>query len=407
MGNTIKTLTAGDITRKALSILHNNLVFTKLINKEYNDRFARTGAKNGGYLEIREPNQFTVRTGAAIDVQDVTETTQQLVLATQKGVDVNFSSAELTLSLDDFADRILEPAMSRLAAQVDADVIANCYIDVAKLENSTFGTKPTLADLLAARALLNQGLTPISERYCMVDALAANGILTDTKTLFQSASELSRQYEQGLLGTVAGFKFYESEMTPVHTNGTRTTAGKVDLSYVTNGDSTLSTSHSSGEKFAAGDVITVAGVYEINPETKEPYSFLKQWAVNAAYSCDGTADALPISPKIYKSGPKQNCYCADWTSTTAASVVDAAGSSGDASTAYTNSLCFHKNAFTFVSADLEMPQGVHFAARKVFEGVSMRIVRAYDINNDAFPCRIDVLFGSKCLRPEWAVRMSS
>ena len=112
MPNTIKTLEAGDITRKALSILHNELVFTKLIDKQYDNRFAVTGAKNGGTLLIREPNQFTIRTGAIMDTQDVTETTQTLTLATQKGVDVNFSSVELTLSLDDFAERILQPAMS-------------------------------------------------------------------------------------------------------------------------------------------------------------------------------------------------------------------------------------------------------------------------------------------------------
>src|SRR3989304_1424552 len=130
MANTIKTLSSGDITRKALAILHNNLVFTKMINKQYDDRFALSGAKNGGTLLIREPNQFTVRTGAVMDTQDVTESTPTLTLATQKGGDINFSSVELTLSLDDFADRILTPAMSRLAADVEATVIAavNPYV---------------------------------------------------------------------------------------------------------------------------------------------------------------------------------------------------------------------------------------------------------------------------------------
>jgi hypothetical protein len=109
MSNTIKTLSAGDITRKALDILHNHLIFCKTINREYDDRFARTGAKNGGTLLIRNPNQFTVRSGAVMDTQDLDETTQPLVVATQRGVDVNFSSYELTMSLDDFADRILNP----------------------------------------------------------------------------------------------------------------------------------------------------------------------------------------------------------------------------------------------------------------------------------------------------------
>lgn len=405
MSNTIKTLTAGDITRKALSILHNELVFTKTINKQYNDRFARTGAKNGGYLEIREPNQFTVRTGAIIDVQAVTEATQQLVLSTQKGVDVEFSSAELTLSMDDFSDRILQPAMARLAAEVDATTIANCYPYVYNFENTAFGTKPVLADILACRARLNQCLAPKSDRNAMVDSLAANAIITDSKSLFHAASEIERQYSQGALGEVGGFRFYESEMTPVHTNGSRDdTTPIVDLASISNGDTTLTTTGADGT-VKKGDVFTIAGVYAVNPETKVPYAHLQQFAYTADHTNDAT-DVYSITPTIYKSGAKQNVYCASWSGN-AAIVNVAAGGSGTASTAYTNSLLYHKDAFTFVSADLEMPQGVDFAARKVIDGISLRIVRNYDINNDTFPCRIDVLFGGKAIRPEWAVRMCS
>lgn len=408
MSNTIKTLTAGDITRKALSILHNNLVFCKNINREYDSRFAVNGAKNGGYLEIRNPNEFTVRTGAVMDTQDVTETTTQLVVATQKGVDINFSSAELTLSLDDFADRILTPAMTRLAAEVEKTVINGVYPYVYNMENTAFGTKPTLADLMASRAILQQGLAPMGERYALVDALAANAIMNDTKALFHAADSIEAQYSQGLVGTIGGIKFFESEMAPRHTTGTRTTAGTVSLATVANGDTTLTTVHTTAETFTAGDIITVAGVYAVNPETKVTYPHLQQFAVTEAKTCDGT-DVLSVSPTIYKSGAKQNVYCADWTATAAASVVDEASArtSGTASTTYTNSLVYHKDAFTMVTADLEMPQGVDFAARKVIDGISMRIVRQYDVVNDKFPCRIDVLFGYKALRPEWATRMSS
>lgn len=408
MGNTIKTLSAGDITRKALSILHNKLVFVKTINRQYDDRFARSGAKNGGTLLIREPNEFTVRTGAVIDTQDVTETTQTLTVATQLGVDVNFSSAELTLSMDDFAERILTPAMSRLAAEVDKTVIYGCYPHVYQFENTTFGTKPVLADLLACRAKLNQGLAPTPDRTCLVDSLAANGIMTDSKSLFQSASEISRQYEQGLLGTVAGFKFFESEMAPVHTNGSRddTTPIIADLSVTANGDtSIITTGMDNGATLKEGDVFTIAGVYDVNQETKVAYPHLKQFCVSADKSCNGT-DTISIEPAIYMSGPRQNCYHATWTGTPALVFV-AAGGSGTASTAYVNSLCYHKDAFTMVTADLEMPQGVDFASRKTIDNVSLRLVRQYDIVNDKFPCRIDVLFGYKTVRPQWAVRMCS
>jgi hypothetical protein len=35
----------------------------------------------------------------------------------------------------------------------------------------------------------------------------------------------------------------------------------------------------------------------------------------------------------------------------------------------------------------------------------MRIVRQYDINNDNIPCRLDVLYGYKTIRPELACRL--
>lgn len=405
MGNTIKTLTAGDITRKALSILHNKSAFIGTINREYDDRFARSGAKNGGYLEIREPNQFTVRTGAVMDTQDVTETTQQLVLATQKGVDINFSSAELTLSLDDFSDRILDPAMTRLAAEVEKTVIYGVYPYVYNFENTTFGTKPVLADVLSCRAKLQQGLAPMGDRYGLVDALAANSIISDGKSLFHAASEIEKQYKEGALGRIASIDFMESEMTPVHTNGSRDdTTPVLDIATVANGATTITTTGADGT-LKAGDVFTIADVYAVNPETKLPYPHLQQFAVTADMTLDAT-DVIAITPTIYKSGAKQNVYAATWSGSKALVFV-AAGGSGTASTAYTNSLIYHKNAFTFVSADLELPKGVDFAAREVYDGISLRVVRNFDIVNDKFPCRIDVLFGYKAIRPEWAVRMCS
>jgi hypothetical protein len=386
--------------------LHNNLVFCKTINRDYDDRFARSGAKNGGTLLIRNPNEFTVRTGAVMDTQDVAEETQTLTIATQKGVDINFSSVELTLSLDDFADRILKPAMSRLAADVDATVIAALYPGVYNFENTTFGTKPVLADILASRAKLNQGLAPAGDRYAMVDSLAANSIITDSKALFHAASEVERQYSQGVLGTISGMKFHETEMTPTHTNGSRddTTPVCNTSSGITSGSSTITTTGADGT-MVVGDVFTIADVYAVNPETKVKYPHLQQFAILTAHTNDGTDD-WEVTPTPVTSGARQNISLVSPGASKAIKNV-AAGGSGTASAAYTNSLVFHKDAFTMVTADLEMPQGVDFAAREVYDGISLRVVRNFDIVNDKFPCRIDVLFGQLATRPEWACRMCS
>lgn len=404
MGHTFKTLADGDILRKAISILHNESVFLRTINRQYDDRFARSGAKNGGSLLIREPNQFTVRTGAVMDAQDVTESTQTLTVATQLGVDVNFSSVDLTMSIDDFSERFLQPMMSRLAAEVESTVITGVYSSVYQFENTTFGTKPVLADVLAARARLNQSLAPRSDRYILFDSLAANAVITDSKSIFNPAADIARQYKTGFLGTIYGFEINESEMTPTHTNGSRDdTTPVVDISTISNGDTTITTTGADGT-IKKGDVFTIADVYDVNPETKVPYSTLKQFVYTADHTNDAT-DVYSISPTIYKSGAKQNCYAATWSGSKAIVNV-AAGGSGTASTKYVNSLGYHKDAFTFVTADLELPPG-NVAVRKVIDGISMRMWRQGDIVNDKVPTRFDVLFGYKCVRPEWAVRICS
>jgi hypothetical protein len=376
------------------------------------DRFARSGAKNGGYLEIRNPNQFTVRTGAVMDTQDVTEDTTQLVLATQKGIDINFSSAELTLSMDDFKARILTPAMARLAAEIEKTVIDGCYTAVYKFENTAFSTKPTLADILSARAMLQQGLAPTDNRYGLVDALAANAIITDGKSLFHAASEIDRQYKKGKLGEIAGIEWNESEMTPRFTAGSRDdTTPITNTATWANGDTTIvTTGFDNGATLTVGDVFTVSGVYSVNPETKVSTGCLMQFAITAAKTCDGS-DTISVTPTIYISGAKQNVTHATWTGNGSLVFVAVTNApycgSGTASATLTNSLVYHQDAFTFVSADLEMPKGVDFAYRSVYDGISLRLVRNYDIINDKFPCRIDVLFGYKTIRPEWAVRMCS
>jgi hypothetical protein len=406
MGNTILTLGSGAITRKALSILHNKLVFVRSINRQYDDRFAVKGAKIGDTLDIRLPNEFTVRSGAVMDVQDVTENMHELTLGTQKGVDINFSSAELLLSMDEFADRILDPAMARLAAEVDKTVITAEYKKIWNMVYTTIGTGPVIADIQSGRAKMQKSLSPLGSRTALMESLGMNTVVNDGKAFFSPASEISRQYKEGLVGHMSGFEFMESELIPTHTNGTRTTAGTADLSAVSNGDTTLSLVTTDSETFVAGDVFTIAGVYAVNPETKDAYAHLQQFVVRVGATSSGSAiTGLAIYPTIYKSGAKQNVYCADWTEATAATVVDLAGSSGSASTGYPQHLLYHKDAFTFVSGDLELPQGVDFAAREVYDGISMRIVRNFDIVNDKFPCRIDVFFGHTAPRPQWAVRV--
>lgn len=392
MSNSILTPTA--VTREALRILHQKLNFVGSINRQYDDSFAKSGAKIGDSLKIRMPNQYTVRTGKTIDVQDTTETSQTLTVATQKGVDVNFSSADLTMSLDDFSKRVLDPAMAVLAANVEYDAMSmykNVYNSIW-----TPGSAITYNDVLDGRVLMQRGLAPMGDRTANLNSQDMVDLVQDTKTLFNDQGQLSKQYKEGYMGRAAGFDFLENTMWPGHTCGSENGSYVVNTSTgITSGTATITTTAGSGT-LAVGDVFTVVGVNSVHPETKVDTGVLQQFVVTEAVSGTG---AWAVSPTPITSGAKQNI------------VINSAGSgktvvvAGTASGADTTSLMYQKDAFTFATADLVMPKGLDFSAREVFDGISLRIVRQYDINNDNLPCRIDILYGYKTLRPEWATRL--
>lgn len=387
-------LTDTKVTREALRILHQKLNFVGTIDRQYDDSFAKAGAKIGTTLKIREPNQYTVRTGKTIDVQETEETSQTLTVATQKGVDMNFSSAELTLSLDDFSKRILEPAMSVLAANIEYDAMT-MYKDVY---NAVWTPASTLAynNILDGRVLMQRGLTPMNDRTANLNSADMATLVQDTKTLFQDSGQLSKQYREGYMGRAAGFDFVENTMWPGHTCGSEDGNYVVNTSTgITSGTATITTTAGSGT-LAVGDVFTVVGVTSVHPETKVSTGVLQQFVVTTAVAAAG---AWAVSPTPITSGPKQNISIASAGS--GKTVVVA----GTASGSDTTSMLYQKEAFTFVTADLVMPNGLDFGKREVVDGISLRIVRQYDINNDNLPCRVDVLYGYKTLRPQFATRL--
>lgn len=388
MPNTLLTPTA--VTREALRVLHQKLNFVGNIVREYDDSFAKSGAKIGDSLKIRLPNQYTVRTGATLSAQDTTESSTTLQVATQKGVDLNFTSVDLTLSLDDFSKRILEPAMAVLAANIESDALS-MYKDVS---NSIWngGSAATYNRALDARVLLQRALAPSNDRTALMDPLSMADVVKDTKSLFQDSGQLAKQYKEGYMGRAAGFDWSENTMLPSHTRGDAASYVCNTSTGITSGSATITLSGGSGT-IKAGDIFTIAGVFSVHPETKVSTGVLQQFVATA----DGTT-SVTVSPTPVTSGATQNITI---VSAGASKTVTVAGT---ASTAVNTSLLFQKEAFAFATADLVMPKGVDFAAREVYDGISMRVVRQYDINNDKFPCRLDVLYGYKTLRPQLAVR---
>lgn len=401
MANTILTPTM--VTRKALAILHNKLTFLRTINRQYDSQFGSSGGKIGTTLKIRKPNQFTVREGLVMQAQDIAEESQDLVVSTVRGVDVNFDSTELTLSLDDFSARILEPAMARLAAEIEKHVLANVYQNVYNFAGTAATTPASLAAILNAGVKIGQGLAPDrANRHLLVDSVTMAALVDALKALFHRGSDVERAFAQGYYGEAAGLKWWESELVQRHTNGTRTGGTPVvNTAGITSGDATIGmTGVTAGQTLKAGDVFTIADVYAVNPETKTQYDHLQQFVVTADVTSPGN---VAVSPALVTSGAKQTVLLVSAGAGKAVTFTGA-GSSGAASAVLTQNLAYHRDAFTFVTADLEVPKGVE-ASRQIYDGISLRYVRDFDIVNSKHPARLDVLFGFKTIRPEWATRV--
>lgn len=398
MPNTILTPTA--VTRKALQVLHQKLNFVGSINRSYDDQYAKEGAKIGTDLKIRLPNEYVVRTGATLSTQDTVEQSTTLTVATQKGVDLNFTSVDLTLSLQDFSDRILEPAMAVLAANIEADALTMVNDIYQTVPN--IGSAITLNRALTARKLLTDALVPTSERSLLLNTQDNLDLVDGLKGLFQDSETISKQYKDGMVGRTAGFgSIFENTLLGNTTSGTAAATGSytVNGAVTTNGSTSVALAAGTAGTFVVGDVFTIAGCNRVHPETKADTGVLQQFVVTAAKTSG--AGALSFAPAIYTTTGRQNVIAAGMPNSAALVKV------GGASQVYKPSLAYHKNAFAFATADLVMPEGVDWSAREVYDGISMRIVRQYQIGTDTFPARLDVLYGYKTIRAQMAARILS
>jgi hypothetical protein len=392
------------ITRKSLEILENNLVITRNVNRQYDDSFAVQGAKIGSTLRIRLPDRALVTDGAALQVQDDNEQFTTLTVSTQKHIGMNFTTAELTMQLDDFADRVLKPRVSQLAASIDADV-ANAYKGIFASVGTPGTTPATSLVLLQAQQKLNESAASMNPRYATVSPAANAGLVEGMKGLFNPTDTVSKQFKNGMMGTgVLGLdEINMSQSILQHTTGTRDAAAAtiVATTVATQGATTINLSQASvTTTLTVGDVFTIAGVNAVNPQTRQSTGSLQQFVVTEANTASGgTWTSVKVLPAMYTSG---NALATIDAFPLINAVVTFLGT---ASTQYPQNLIYHKDAITFATADLLLPQGVDMASRQVHNGISLRIVRQYDINNDRMPCRIDVLYGYSVIRPAMACRL--
>lgn len=406
MSNTY--LTIGMVTKEALMVFENELNFAKHVNREYDDRFGVDGAKIGEVLNIRRPPRYMTAVGQALQIEDATETSVPLVLNTQRHLGLAFSSKDRTLNIDDFSKRFIRPGLATLANFVDLDGLGQ-YVNIYN-EIGTPGTVPNQAlTYLQVGQRLTEEAVPFEDRVITMSP-AMNAVIVDAlKGLFQSGERIKEQYEKGMMGQGLGFDgFYIDQNVRNQTVGpqggspTVNGAGQTGNSIITNGWTAAA-----AKRLSAGDVISFAGVNRVNPQSRQSTGALAQWVVTADVSSDGSGNAtIPIA------GPSGNgiITAGPWQNVTASPANSAAITvQGAASVSSPRGLGFYPDAFCLATADLVVPRGVDEADRASSKKLraSIRLVRAYDINQDRFPFRADVLYGWATLYPEMAVRIAS
>ena len=408
-------LTISKITNEALMVLENELTFTSEVDRNYDDQFAVVGAKIGNTVNVRRPGRFIGTTGPALNVEDFNETSVPVTLSTQFHVDTQFTTQDLALSLDMFSDRVLKPAVAAIANKIDRDGLTTAKNNTANIVGAA-GTIPTgLITYLSGQAYLDsEGAPRDGRRSCIVEPFTSATIVDSLKGLFNPQTAISTQYTKGLMGRDSGGMNWKLDQNVVsqtfgsYSTATLACATTTATGFLTSGWASTSTIALTATTATAGlkqgDVITIANVYATNPQNRQSYGKLRNFVVTAdvTVATSGTTSVV-VSPAVITGGQFQNVTV---LATSATAVVTPFNNTGVVSP---QNIIMHRNAFTLAVADLELPDGVHFAGRASDKeiGLSMRVVRQYTINNDSIPTRLDVLYGWAPLYPELACRVAA
>ena len=412
-------LTISKITNEALMVLENELTFTSEVDRNYDDQFAVVGAKIGNTVNVRRPGRFIGTTGPALNVEDFNETSVPVTLSTQFHVDTQFTTADLALSLDMFSDRVLKPAVAAIANKIDRDGLVMAKNNTANIVG-TAGTPPTgLITYLTAGAYLDsEGAPRDGRRSVTIEPFTSATIVDSLKGLFVPQEAIGEQYRKGLMGRDSAgvnWKMDQNVVSQQFGAWTGGTAGSITVNGSNQGlasgwaqTSTINITASAAGTLNQGDVITFAGVYAVNPQNRQAYgnNKLRNFVVTSAVTLSNGNTSVTVSPALIYGGQFQN-VTASPTSGVAVTPFSI-GVSGSGTYSPQN-IMMHRNAFTLAVADLELPEGVHFAGRASDKeiGLSMRVVRQYTINNDSIPTRLDVLYGWAPLYPELACRIAA
>jgi len=375
-------LTISKITNEALMVLENELTFTSEVDRNYDDQFAVVGGKIGNTVNVRKPGRFIGTTGPALNVEDFNETSVPVTLSTQFHVDTQFTTQDLALSLDMFSDRVLKPAVAAIANKIDRDGLQTAALNTYNIVG-TAGTPPTglITYLTGAAYLDSEGAPRDGRRSMIVEPFTSATIVDSLKGLFVPQEAIGEQYRKGLMGRDSGGMNWKLDQNVVSqtfgswsantiaiTLASTSSAGVLTSGWASSSNVTLTASTAS--TLNAGDVFTIPGVYAVNPQNRQSYGKLRNFVVNSTTTVGTGGTTVNISPAIIVSGQFQNVSVTSYNSPN----ITAFNNTGVTSP---QNIMMHRNAYTLAVADLELPDGVHFAGRASDKevGLSMRVVR--------------------------------
>jgi hypothetical protein len=413
------TLTADVIAKIALPILENELGVINKMYRAHEEEFSSTvnGYKKGDTISIRRPADFTIRSGATMSAQDVIEGKTTLVVDQQIGIDFQFTSTDLTLKVEDMAERIIKPAMCRIANELASDVLIHMYRGTYNLVGTQGTRVDSFSDFSKAPERMDEMAIPSDNRHAILCPSDFWG-LVGSQTALYAPSLVGSAYRSGDLGDLGGLATMMSQVTPAHTvgplGGTPLVNGPTqNVSYDTAKNAWTQSLITDGwtaaaaSRVKAGDVFTIyaagtsgAKLKMVNPKTKVATAIDQQFVVVSDGSSDGSGNlTLTISPPIITSGPYQTVNVAP--ADNAGLVFD-----GTASTAYRQNLAFHKNAMALAVVPMEMPPAAYGGTRQSYKNLSVRLIPTYDATNDISKWRLDLLYGRKLIDPRLTVRFA-
>lgn len=354
------------IAQEALTHLEDALVVTNMCAKDNTADFSTkaNGWKKGDTVSFRTHGDYAAEDfSGTINIQDIQTSSRAMTIEKHLDVSVEVTSREEVLNLDSFSDQVIKPAAYRLAEMTE-NYVAGKILQGAGLYSSS-ALFANAADIAQARkaATLQQLAT---SRFCLVDLETEANLLG--QEWFNQSQTRGMAGEQtlrtGQMGTVMGMDWFSAITFPEssHTAGTGTTTTDNATAGTNKIGLRVLTVDSLTGQIEAGDRVVVAGC-------RRPFIAAAQTAA--------TATAIPIIDPITE-------IVLDGA---AVSVV----SSGN--TYDIHGAIFDDRSLAVAFPMLDMP-GDKVTATAANNGVSVRIVKGYDINTKKTTMSLDLLCGA-------------